>query len=100
MGGYIALVTPVVPEKETNLKKVKVIITGKAICRFVRTMDVYEDEVDELLNDEDMQSNNLDHTDAGFDVESWIETEAIQQGPVKQLTGCVQVQDECFPDGA
>lgn len=43
-------------------------------------MEVYEDEVAELLADEDMQSNNLDHPDAAFDIESWAETEAIQQG--------------------
>lgn len=60
--------------------KVKITITGKAICQFVRTMEVYEDEVDELLADEDMQSNNLDHPDAAFDIVEWTETEAIKQG--------------------
>jgi hypothetical protein len=65
------------PEKENKLKKEKVKITGKATCRFVCTMEVYEDEVAGLLSDEDMQANNLDHPDAAFDIESWVETEAI-----------------------
>lgn len=62
------------------MKKVKVIITGKALCVFVRTMEVYEDEVDEFLADEDLQSNQLDHPDASYDILNWESTEAVKQG--------------------
>jgi hypothetical protein len=61
--------------------KVKVTITGKAVCTFVRTMDVYEDEVDELLASEEMQANNLDHPDSAYDIDNWTETTATRQGP-------------------
>jgi len=61
-------------------ERVKVTLTGKALCTFVRTMEVPADEVDELLENGDIQANNLDSPDAAFDIDSWVETAAIKQG--------------------
>lgn len=59
--------------------KVKVVLVGQAICSFVRVMMVYKDEVDELVNEEEMIINNLDHPDATYTIEWWDNLTATPQ---------------------
>jgi len=61
------------------MKKVEVVLTGKAVCIFVRRMKVYEDEVEELLNNEDLIANNLDDSNAAFAISEWQEVTAVKQ---------------------
>lgn len=60
-------------------KKIKVVLTGVAEVSFVRTMYVYADEVDELLNNEEMIACNLDHPDACEAINEWKQTFARKE---------------------
>lgn len=62
------------------MKKVEVVLTGRATCTFVRKMMVREDELEDLLNDDDTIACNLDDPSARFDIDYWDEVEAVKQG--------------------
>lgn len=58
--------------------KITVHLRGTAVCNFVRVMEVYEDEVEELLENKELIEDKLDSPRTAFDIQEWTETTATR----------------------
>lgn len=58
--------------------KITVHLRGTAICKFVRIMEVYPDEVEELLNNEELIEEKLDSPRTAIDIQEWTDASATR----------------------